>query len=149
MDALSTKVVIIAVSLFITVSIATALFAMFSQMKEIFGFVDETDTDIYSQFDNIYAMYDGRKDTGVGLLNVVKKYEYTDQNIVVEYFKRDNIESVAEANGQRPSQKLQELMEGNKKFQGELFSYENKYDVKVYEYNGDIIIRYELEGERK
>ena len=59
---------------------------MFSQMGEIYGVVANTDTSISSKFDDIYSMYHGRTETGVGLLNTIKQFEQDKEyDVVINY----------------------------------------------------------------
>ena len=55
-------------------------------MGDIYGVVATTDTDISSRFDDIYSMYYGRTETGIGLLNTIKTFEEDNEyDVVITY----------------------------------------------------------------
>ena len=127
MDDITTRTVVIAVGLFVTMMIVSLVIIMFSQMQEIYGVVSKTDTSIYSTFDNVYSMYNGRTMTGLGLLNTIKKYEdKINENIVVNYPGSYNIKDYVSKNNIREAVYLKSLMEENI-----AYKYETKYNVTV------------------
>lgn len=134
MDDITTRAIVIGVSIFVTLTIVTLVITMFFQMQEIYGIVATTDTSIYSAFDDIYAMYYGRTMSGLGLLNTIKRYEdRTDIDVVVVYPGSSDIKSYIEsanASGTqtplRESVYLKSLMEQNNGYK-----YETKYYVTV------------------
>lgn len=136
MDDITTRTIIIAVNIFVTIAIVSLVIIMFFQMKEIYGVVATTDTSIYNKFDDVYSMYHGKVETGIGLLNTIKKYEdQTDKQVIIKYDGyqeiRDNLE-----NDEREVVRLKELMS-----EGKEYSFEDKYKVTVSdEEDGTVII---------
>lgn len=141
MDDITTRTIVIAVNIFITITIVSLVIIMFFQMKEIYGVVAKTDTSIYNKFDDVYSMYHGKVETGIGLLNALKKYEdSTDGQVIIKYTGSDNIRKNLGPD-EREVVRLKELMQKNKTFAGIKYRYEDKYDVTVtYEENGSITI---------
>ncbi len=74
MDYISNKALIIAVSLLITMGIASAVLYTINQVTGIYKTVYETDTLIQSNFDEFDA-YDDVEKTKLDLLNTAKKYK--------------------------------------------------------------------------
>ena len=74
MDYMSNKALVIAVSLLVTMGIASAVLYTINQVMGIYKDVYETDTLIQSNFDEFDA-YDGAVKTELDLLNVAKKYK--------------------------------------------------------------------------
>lgn len=74
MDYMSNKALIIAVSLIVTMTIASAVLYTVNQVTGIYKTVYETDTLIQSNFDEFDA-YDKTVKTKLDLLNVAKKYQ--------------------------------------------------------------------------
>ena len=81
MDFLSTKVIYIAVGLFITIVITTSIVFTISKVSQIYGQVNKTDIDIKSGIAE-FAMYDNTTLYGIDLVNTVKKYK-VDNNVVI------------------------------------------------------------------
>lgn len=89
MEYMSNKALIIAVSLFVTMAIASAVLLIVNQVMSVYKEVYETDTLIQSSFDEFDA-YDSTVKTKLDLLNVAKKY--IDSDIVyVTTKKKDDI----------------------------------------------------------
>jgi len=148
-DDITTRTIVIAVNIFVTIAIVTLLITMFLQMQEIYGTVVETDTSIYNKFDDVYSMYNGKVETGIGLLNTLKKYEeqpdekviikYPDSDIIREYIDYENLYETEEKNIIREVVYLKELMKKekvhsyNEKRGTHEFRLENKYNVTVFE----------------
>lgn len=86
---MSNKALIIAVSLLITMGIASAVLYTTNQVMGIYKTVYETDTLIQSNFDEFDA-YDGAVKTKLDLLNTLKKYKDSD-NIYITYRKKDQV----------------------------------------------------------
>lgn len=127
MDEITTRVVVIGVAIFVTLSIVTIVIVMFFQMQEIYGIVATTDTSIYSTFDNVYSMYNGRTMTGLGLLNTIKKYEdKSQQKVLIKYPGSAEVKKYIEDTGSREVVYLKSLMEIGKQYK-----YETKYNVTV------------------
>ncbi len=74
MDYMSNKALIIAVSLFITMAIASAVLYTVNQVTGVYKQVYETDTLIQNNFDEFDA-YDSAEKTELDLLNTAKKYK--------------------------------------------------------------------------
>lgn len=128
MEDVTIKAIVIGVNIFVTLTILTIIIIMFSQMGQIYGIVATTDNSISSTFDNVYAMYDGRTMTGLGLLNTVKKYEgNTKPKVVVAYPGHATVKEHVLNNGTiRESVYLKQLMEIDSSYH-----YETKYNVSV------------------
>ena len=74
MDYMSNKTLIIAVSLIVTMAIASAVLLIINQVVTVYGQVYETDTSIQSGFDE-FDSYDNTQKTALEVLNTVKKYK--------------------------------------------------------------------------
>ena len=152
MDDMTTRVVIIGVNIFVTLTIVSLIIIMFFQMQDIYGLVDKIDTDLYSSFDDVYSMYDGKVETGIGLLNAIKKQEdIKNNNVIIKYPKSDKLREEIENynldknenNKKREATELKKLMEQQKIYDGEIFRYEDKYSVTVSEgQNGTLIVEF-------
>lgn len=144
MDDISTRTIIIGVNIFVTVTIVSLIVIMFSQMGDIYGVVARTDNAISSTFDDVYSMYNGRVETGVGLLNTIKTLEEDNEyGAIIKYPGSDAVsrytsESISEA------QYLKGIMEGSiKNNRLKKYKYEDRYTVIVYEnLDGTIIIEF-------
>lgn len=71
---MSNKALIIAVSLIVTMAIASAVILIINQVVTVYGQVYETDTSIQSGFDE-FDSYDNTQKTALDVLNTVKKYK--------------------------------------------------------------------------
>ena len=123
----------------IDLAVVSLIIIMFFQMKQIYGIVGTTDTSIYNKFDDVHSMYDGKVESGIGLLNVIKKYEDTPvSGVIIEYPNATSIRDYLEVynlnlpKGQqkRESTYLKELMLDPK---NNTYKYEYKYNVTVIE----------------
>ena len=156
MDDIATRAVIIGVNIFVTITIVSLIVIMFFQMGEIYGIVKNTDTSIYNKFDDVYSMYHGKVESGIGLLNALKRQEETkDKFVVIQYEGSDKIrEALSEDNDgkeierqKRESVYLKELMTGkitDKRIKVK-YRYEDKYNVTVTESeseNGVLIVNF-------
>lgn len=74
MDYMSNKALIIAVSLIVTMAIASSVLLIINQVVTVYGQVYETDTSIQSGFDE-FDSYDNTQKTALDVLNTVKKYK--------------------------------------------------------------------------
>lgn len=99
MDYMSNKALIIAVSLIVTMTIASAVLYTVNQVTGIYKNVYETDTLIQSNFDEFDA-YDGTVKTKLDLLNTAKKYEYS-TSVFVTNISQGNIGSSIEEKKQK------------------------------------------------
>ena len=148
MDDITTRTIVIAVNIFVTIAIVSLVIIMFFQMREIYGVVATTDTSIYNKFDDVYSMYHGKVETGIGLLNTLKKYEdNTDTQVIIVYPDSDIIREYVQANEKREVTYLKDLMKKNETHKpggGHKFRLENKYDV-IVEDNDDqtVTIRFQ------
>ncbi len=136
MDDITTRTIVIAVNIFITITIVSLVIIMFFQMQEIYGIVATTDTSIYNKFDDIYSMYHGKAETGVGLLNTLKRYEeQPDDQVIITY---DNYQEIRSKLGENEREvvKIKELMT-----EGKDYNFEDKYSVTVSDgEDGTVII---------
>lgn len=89
MDYMSNKALVIAVSLLITMGIASAVLYTINQVMGVYKTVYETDTSIQSNFDEFDA-YDGAVKTELDLLNTAKKYKDSD-TVYVTYKNQDQV----------------------------------------------------------
>jgi len=141
-DDIPVRAIVIGVNIFVTITIVSLLIIMFSQMGDIYGVVINTDTAISSRFDDIYSMYHGRTETGVGLLNTIKTFEEeNEQNVVIKYPGSESIRNYLsnynqakdEEHQKRESQYLKELIESKSRDYGSVYRYEDRYSVTVSE----------------
>lgn len=138
MDYITSKVFVIAVGILVTLTIVTGVIFVLSNVNEIFNAVENTNTSIYDQYDNIYSTYSGATLNTVGLLNTLRKYEEEDgMHILVSF----NIgeEATEYTNKTELIQNIES--ETGLIFQG-IIGYETLYDVSVREENLDIYITF-------
>ena len=83
MDYMSNKALIIAVSLIVTMAIASAVLLIINQVVTVYGQVYETDTSIQSGFDE-FDSYDNTEKTLLEFLNTIKKYR-NNSNVTIRY----------------------------------------------------------------
>lgn len=139
MDYITNKTVLIGVGIFVTLIIVTMVLLVFNEMKGVYNVVAKTETDIYTQFNNIVSMYDNAKMNGVELVNTIKKYESEirkeDQDntklVDVKYPGVDTVRRAARLEGIREAEYLKQKMEENIKLEGISYRYENQYNVYV------------------
>lgn len=158
MENITTRTVVIAVNIFVTITIVTLVIVMFFEMQQIYGIVGSTDNSIYNKFDDVYSMYNGRIETGIGLLNTLKKYEdNNDSQVIITYPNSDNIRTEIENRNKNSSQSnqlreveyLKDLMQTNKQYNGLTYRYEDKYDVIVSEdQDNNIIINFQMRNRK-
>ena len=147
MDDITTRTVIIAVNIFVTITIVTLIILSFFKLQDIYGLVRKTDTSIYNTFDNVYSKYNGKVVSGIGLLNALKSQEDSNEAIVISYTGSNIItEELSKINAnknddvkQRESAYLKQLME-----EGKEYNYEDKYKGTVHENDdGKIVVDFE------
>lgn len=153
MDDITTRAVIIGVNIFVTITIVSLVIIMFFQMGDIYGIVASTDTSIYNKFDDVYSMYHGKVESGIGLLNALKKQEESgDKYVIIEYNNADIVRRQLSNfnkgkpvdNQKRESVYLKELMTGKQRIVNLSYRYEDKYNVTVTEgENGVLIVRFD------
>ena len=113
MDEISTRAIIIGVGLFVTMTIVTLFIATYTQVQNIYGIVINTNNSIYDMFSDIYSMYSGKTENGIGLLNTIKQYE-KDTKVVIEYINSESIRSeVSSMSKQKEADYLKNIMEAN------------------------------------
>ena len=83
MDYMSNKALISAVSLIVTMAVASAVLLIINQVTTIYGQVYETDTSIQNTFDE-FDSYDNTEKTLLEFLNTVKKYR-NNSNVTIRY----------------------------------------------------------------
>lgn len=81
MSDISNKALIIAVSLFITISITSSILLIMSHFKDIYAEVEKTDINIGNRFTE-FDKYDNTTLTGLDVKNTIKKYK---KNSLVEF----------------------------------------------------------------
>lgn len=81
MDAITNKALVIAVGIFITIAITSAILITIDQMKNVYSSVYETDITISNGFQE-FDEYDNTEKTGVDLINTLNKY-YNNSNVNV------------------------------------------------------------------
>lgn len=147
MDDITTRTVVIAVNIFVTMTIVTLVIMSFFKIQDIFGLVRGTDTSIYNKFDDVYSRYNGKVVSGIGLLNALKSQEDTNDAIVINYTGsnviRDELNMMnagkRDENKTRESVYFKSLMES-----GEEYNYEDSYKGQVYEDDdGAIVVNFE------
>ena len=74
MSEMSNKALIIAVSLFITISITSSILLIMSHFKDIYAEVEKTDINIGNRFTE-FDKYDNTTLTGLDVKNTIKKYQ--------------------------------------------------------------------------
>lgn len=142
MDDITTRTFIIAVNIFVTLTIVSIIIVMFFQMQDIYKVVSSTDTSIYNKFDDIYSKYNGKTVTGIGLLNALKSYEsITEYKVTIDYTDSKLIRDTLKES-QREVEVLKAEMEKTKNNKKSYFRYEDKYNVTVTEENGDFLIMF-------
>ena len=145
MDDITTRTIVIAVNIFVTIAIVSLVIVMFFQMREIYGVVASTDTSIYNKFDDVYSMYHGKVETGIGLLNTIKRYEdKTDIDVLIVYPNSEEIRKIVSDNNLREAEYLKNLMQKNETFNGLKYRYEDGYNVTVIaNEDGSVTINFE------
>lgn len=145
MDDLGVRAVIIGVNIFVTLTIVSLVIIMFFQMGNIYGMVASTDTSIYNKFDDVYSIYHGKVESGIGLLNTIKKFEQNpDQYVVIEYpgyqEVRDYLNGILN-DSTRESVYLKQLMSGdeNNPNISTKYKYHDRYNITVEERDNGVV----------
>ena len=157
MDDVAVRTVIIAVNIFVTITIVSLVVIMFFQMGEIYGTVASTDTSIYNKFDDIHSIYHGKVESSIGLLNAIKKFEENkDANVILTYPRYDKVREEVKAynEGRQDENKMREstylkfiLEKDTERLQSlevtntlkSYYKYEDRYEVTVEEHSDGII----------
>ena len=146
MDNITTKAAIIGLSIFITLSVITLVITMFTKMQDIYGIVLTTDTSIHSLFDDVYSIYNGSVESGIGLLNTIKKFEDKtvpqNNNIEIIYPNCEEIRKYIKDYNKvvDEDEKLREAVYLKNIMLGQENAFEKKYNVIVYEAGQDQVI---------
>jgi len=138
MDYITSKVFVIAVGILVTLTIVTGVIFVLSSVNDIFDAVENTNTSIYDQYDNIYSTYGGATLNTVGLLNTLRKYEEEEGMHILVSFSAGE-----EATEYSSKTELIQRIESETGliYQG-IIGYETLYDVSVREENLDIYITF-------
>ena len=81
MNTVTNKALVIAVGIFITIAITSAILVSIDLMRQVYSDVYETDINISSGFQE-FDEYDGTTKTGLDLLNALNKY-YNSSNVKI------------------------------------------------------------------
>ncbi len=143
MEDVSPKVLIFAVSLFVTMVVVSLVVITFGKIKEIYSMTKNTDNSIHASFENVYQTYDGKKLNGMGVLNTVKKFEEENDLVSeVRYPGYTGVRTTANSTGKREVVVLKECFEKRLTKGGHTFKYETKYTAQVKEIDGKTIIEF-------
>lgn len=148
MDNVSSKFFVIGVGILVTLTIVSGVILGLAKMGEIFGLVENTNTSIISQFDSLYAMYNGTETNVIGLINTLRRYEQDESVVIVEtnYTPLDDSGIAIEIADRRTEEykakriaKIEEEREnGNSDFQ-----YESKRKITVIEEGTYTVLKFE------
>lgn len=155
MDNLTSKYIIFAVGLFITIIVSTMLFSTYGEVKGIYEGVSETNISIKDLYDDIHIQYHGTQQNGVDLVNTLKKYE-GERYIEVKYPNpiQENVVVFSGNRTEREVDILYELMKQdnsagtiNEDFKNDYgyefpYSYSSKFDVSVEKNGSKTIIEF-------
>lgn len=83
MDNTTNKALMIGVSLFVTVMVASGVIGVVNQIKKVYAGVYNTDTNISTRFSE-FTKYEETNRTGLDMINTANKY-YNDNLVIVEY----------------------------------------------------------------
>lgn len=83
MDEISTRYIIIAVGIYITLIVLTSVIFVVNNVKDVFSVSNRTNISIQSRIDSIEDMYNGATLNGVDLVNAITRYEEDDTVTVV------------------------------------------------------------------
>ncbi len=83
MDSAMNKAITVGVGIFITLIIVTGVFAVITQINNIYAQVYNLDTNLNSRFDE-FTKYDNADKTGVDMINAANKF-YNENLVIVEY----------------------------------------------------------------
>ena len=113
MDEISTRAIIIGVSIFVTLIIVTVIIFEFSQIQKVYKVTAETDITFEERLDEFDKYRDSNNDlTGIDLRNTVAKYN-DDETVEVcvqeETLKCSDIEVDASDYNRKYSSRLEEI----------------------------------------
>ncbi len=83
MDNTTNKALMIGVSIFVTVIVASGVIGVINQIKKVYAGVYNTDTNISSRFSE-FTKYEETDRTGLDMINTANKY-YDNNLVIVEY----------------------------------------------------------------
>lgn len=133
MDYATNKAIMIAVGIFITLTIASAIFVTINQVKGIYGYIYKTDVSLKNKFGE-FDMYNGVTMTGLDMLNTVKKYA-NNSLVEITYF-GGNIQT----DGQRDSNNV--ISNITKITNVSNYTYYTKYHVEYKKENDKNVINF-------
>lgn len=96
MDEISTRYIIMAVGIYITLIVLTSVIFVANNVGDVFSVANKTNISIQSRIDSIEDMYDGATLNGVDLVNAIARYE-EDDTVTVDYPHKSAIEAAAAA----------------------------------------------------
>jgi hypothetical protein len=99
MEQMSNKALIIAVSLIVTMTIASSILYTINQVKQLYKQVYETNTSIQSSFDE-FSAYDGGVKTYLDFENTIRKYCTSDYVFVIYGVTKDRIPYIVNTEGE-------------------------------------------------
>lgn len=123
MEYSTNRALLIGVSVFITLSITSAILVIIGQVKDVYKYVYNTNISLKDRF-NEFDMYNGTVMTGLDMYNTVKKYK-SNANVDVLYYNNkiavDNANNIINVSN---------------------FSYDTKYKVDHAQNDGRDIIKF-------
>ncbi|MBR5227882.1 MAG: hypothetical protein IKV94_04505 [Clostridia bacterium] len=132
MDYITSKVFVIAVGIFVTLSIVTMAILSFTKLGEIFNFVENTDISIRNQYDNMYSMYNGAELNTVGLLNALRRYE-EDDAVKIRVVNNSYIVNIDDDDEDTINNKTDMIKDIESKIRDGILDYHTPYVVSVTE----------------
>lgn len=128
MDEISTRYIIMAVGIYITLIVLTSVIFVANNVGDVFSVSNRTNISIQSRIDSIENMYDGATLNGVDLVNAITRYE-EDDAVTVDYPNRTtNIEPDAAGAGVSVSEYLKsQLAAGTLGY----WNYDTTFNVSV------------------
>lgn len=141
MDDISTKYIIMAVGIYITLIVLTSVILVINKVGDVFSVTNRTDISIQSRIDSIEDMYHNSVLNGVGLVNTITKYE-EDATVIVDYPNKINIESAASGSGVKVSKYLKEGFTNGTIIGISIWDYNTDFDVTVSKIGSNYIITF-------
>lgn len=132
MDYITSRVFVIGVGIFMTLAIVTGVILVLSQVNEVYNAVENTNTSIIAEYDNIYSQYGESTLNTVGLLNTLRKYEEESDIHVLATF--NNSEEAT----------AQSITDVEQKIQNGTIGYETLFNVSVKEESGQMYIVFKI-----
>lgn len=92
MEGSLSTLIYVSVAILVTLSIAAAAFAVFSQVGDIIATLSSQEMTLKEIFDEVHEQYDGQTLNGVDLINTLRRYRYIDlSNLVIVTFDNSNL----------------------------------------------------------